>query len=49
MKKLKAFLLGMTEFKLSFTTHISDANLQTAYDQGREIAHRLTLRKFEQY
>lgn len=47
MKKVKAFLQGMWEFRLSFTTHYDDYALVTAYDQGRELAHKLTLRKFD--
>lgn len=47
MSKLKAFLLGMREFRLSFTTHFDDYDLLTAYDSGREWAHRLTFRRFE--
>lgn len=47
MKTLRAFILGMAEFRLSFTTHIADSNLQHAYDCGREWAHRLTFRNFD--
>ena len=47
MKTIKAFLLGMAEFRLSFTTHIEDWHLQTAYDKGREFAHRLTFRRYD--
>ena len=45
--KVKAFLQGMWEFRLSFTTHYDDYALVTAYDSGRELAHKLTLRKFD--
>ena len=48
MKTLKAFYLGIVEFSSSWTTHFCDYNLQESYDKGRELAHRLTLRRFEQ-
>jgi hypothetical protein len=44
---IRAFFLGMAEFRLSFTTHFADLDLMEAYDWGREWAHRLTLRRFE--
>lgn len=45
MKTVKAFLLGLTEFRNDFTSNCgADAK---AYDWGREIAHRLTLRRFD--
>jgi len=44
MKILKAFLLGMREFRSDFTTSCDE---DEAYDWGREIAHRLTLRRFD--
>lgn len=47
MKTLTAFVLGMWEFRLSFTTYYADYGLQIAYDHGREWAHRLTLRHFD--
>ena len=43
---IKAFFLGVWEFKLAFTTNCSPHD--EAYDVGRELAHRLTLRHFEQ-
>lgn len=46
LRQLCAFLLGMREFRLGFTTHfnrLSDAN---AYSQGRALAHRMSLRRF---
>lgn len=46
MRKLQAFLMGVREFRLSSTTHY-DGDLIDAYDTGREIANRLTLRKFD--
>lgn len=47
MRKLQAFILGMREFRSSFTTNFDHTELQEAYDSGRELAHRLTLRHFE--
>lgn len=47
MDKFKAFLLGVREFRSSFTTHFADYTLQLAYDSGREWAHRLTFRHFD--
>lgn len=54
MKKLIAFLRGMWEFRLSCTwadPARTDDNwyteLDNAYDCGRDMAHRLTLRRYE--
>ena len=47
MATIKAFLLGMREFRLSFTTHYADNNMREAYDTGRELAHRITMRRYE--
>jgi hypothetical protein len=47
MRKLMAFLLGFREFRSSVTTNPGD-DLIHAYDSGREIAHRLTLGRYEQ-
>jgi hypothetical protein len=49
MNKLNAFLLGAGEFRLSFTRHYDDDALTVAYDRGRELAHRLTFRRFDRY
>ena len=46
MKNLYAFLLGMWEFRSSFTTRF-EAEAYYAYDDGREFAHWATFRKFE--
>ena len=48
MFKIKAFLLGLVEFRSAFTTHFNDYGATLAYDTGRELAHKLTLRRFEQ-
>lgn len=47
MRALRAFLLGVAEFRLSMTTHYDDDALLECYDSGREWAHRLTLRHYE--
>jgi hypothetical protein len=52
--RIRAFLLGMREFRLGMTwadparTDDNDyTELDEAYNQGRELAHLLTLRRFE--
>ena len=45
--RLRAFLLGVQEFRLSLTTRLDDGDLSEAYDSGREWAHRLTFRRYE--
>lgn len=47
MRKLRAFILGMTEFCTAWTTSFDDLDLVESYDAGRELAHRLTFRRFE--
>ena len=46
MNKIRAFTLGMREFRLSFTTsfvgHPDEQGMYAAYDLGREWAHRAT-------
>lgn len=44
--KIKAFFLGIKEFRSQMTTHY-DYPVILWYDGGREIAHRITFRKFE--
>lgn len=41
---IKSFLLGVREFRLSATLSTSHPR---AYDAGRELAHRVTLRKWD--
>lgn len=41
---IRAFITGIIEFRSDFTTHFDQTE---AYDYGRELAHRITLRKFE--
>jgi hypothetical protein len=43
----RAFLLGIREFRYGMTTHFEDLDLLEAYDTGRELAHKLTLRRYE--
>lgn len=56
MNKIKAFMLGIREFRLSYTwadparTEECDyTELDEAYDIGRELAHKLTFRYYEIY
>ena len=44
--KACAFLLGMWEFRQSFTTRVNYSR-RRAYDSGREWAHRITFRLYE--
>ena len=46
MDKLRAFILGIIEFRSDITTHF-DESLIEAYDTGREFAHVVTLRYFD--
>jgi len=45
MNRIKAFWLGVKEFRLGFTTNCGEYEM--AYEWGREIAHRVTFRYFE--
>lgn len=47
MKTLFAFINGMLEFRSIYTTHYSNYYSMRAYDAGRDMAHRLTLRRYE--
>ncbi len=49
MKNLSSFILGIREFRCGVTTHFDDASQLYAYDFGRELAHRMTFRRFEQH
>jgi hypothetical protein len=44
---IRAFILGIIEFRLSVTTHY-DYPLIEAYDRGRELAHWLTFRRYDE-
>lgn len=48
METIKAFLMGMLEFRSCVTPNYGDDyDLLLAYDRGRDLAHRVTLRRFE--
>lgn len=49
IEKIKAFFKGMQEFRLTVTTHYDDYELLDCYDAGRELAHRVTFRRFEPF
>jgi hypothetical protein len=44
---LRAFILGILEFRHDVTTALEWPEI-LAYDRGRDLAHRVTLRRFEQ-
>jgi len=48
MKTIKAFIQGVIEFRCSFTTYYGDYAIDRAYDYGREFAHKITARRFEE-
>jgi hypothetical protein len=45
--RFKAFIVGIYEFRSSYTKWYGDYGLQRAYDSGRDWAHALTFRRFE--
>lgn len=45
MGAIKAFLLGIWEFRRSFTTNCGDFDQQ--YEQGRDFAHAATFRHYD--
>ena len=47
MKTIRVYLLGMWEFRSNWTTYVG-YGWSEIYDSGRDMAHRLTLRRFEQ-
>lgn len=47
MRKSFAFILGVIEFRSDLTRAYDDLGLLEAYDIGRDLAHRLTFRKFD--
>ena len=47
MRALIAFCLGLREFRSAVTTHFDDDELLTAYEWGREVAHRITGRRWD--
>jgi hypothetical protein len=48
MNKVYAFIMGMIEFRSSFTTNYEDYELTLSYDHGRDLAHKLTFRRFDE-
>jgi len=44
---IKAFINGVIEFRSSYTTRYEDLDLAYVYDLGRELAHKLTFRRYE--
>lgn len=44
-----AFMKGVREFRQSFTANYEACGAQASYDLGRELAHRFTLRYYEQF
>jgi hypothetical protein len=44
--EVHAFILGMREFRQNETTHFEE-NLIEVYDSGRDFAHKLTFRVFD--
>lgn len=46
MRHLRAFALGIREFRSDWTTSVDDEVVET-YDRGRSLAHRLTMRKWD--
>lgn len=46
LERIKAFLLGMWEFRSDCTTNPGE-DLIEDYDAGRELAHCLTFRYFD--
>lgn len=43
---LRAYLLGMCEFRTDYATYFKDYSMSNAYDSGRERAHRMTFSYF---
>ena len=47
MAIINAFVCGIREFRLSFTTRYDNLKLDWIYDCGREFAHIVTFRLYE--
>lgn len=45
-KNLRVFFLGILEFRSDLTSNPGDDYIET-YDKGRDLAHRFTLRRFD--
>lgn len=43
---MKYFIKGMLEFRISFTTCAPDEHFE-CYENGRDFAHKLTLRFYD--
>lgn len=48
LERVRAYLLGASEFRLGVTTSFEDYTLLCAYDAGRERAHRITRRRWDE-
>ncbi len=48
MKSILAFFNGIREFRAALTTHYAERDLLFAYESGRDLAHRLTFRRYEE-
>lgn len=46
MSALLAFLWGVREFRSDFTRHYDEPLIEW-YDRGRDMAHRLTFRRWD--
>lgn len=44
--RIRIVLLGIREFRTDWTTSVEPED-QEAYDFGRDLAHRLTFRRYE--
>lgn len=47
-RALRAYLMGMIEFRSAFTLHFESGGLLEAYDGGRDLAHFLTFRRYDE-
>ena len=51
MNRLRAFVLGLREFRRDLTTSFAgmpgEYALYDAYDRGRDLAHKVTLRRWD--
>jgi len=44
---IRAFIQGVVQFRYAFTSRYTSYRLSRAFDAGREFAHFVTLRRFE--
>lgn len=47
VRALRAFTIGVVEFRRAFTARFESDAESAAYDRGRALAHSLTLRRFD--